>query len=115
MLREPGRPSTQPRPSSADGLSPYAAAALDEACRKILAAPNGAQEATLNCEAFSIGTLAGANAIPEVFARRTLLWIAAQIVNFDFGRPWYPAEIERKVNRAFDDGMRHPRAGNHAP
>jgi hypothetical protein len=61
------------------GLSPYAEAALDSACRRIKAAPDGQQEATLNSEAFAIGTLAGANAIPEAFARRTLLWAANQI------------------------------------
>src|SRR5262249_5686734 len=44
------------------GLSPYAEAALDSACRKIMAASAGVQEITLNGECFSIGTLAGAGA-----------------------------------------------------
>jgi hypothetical protein len=115
-LRPPQPPqlagATPPDPVS--GLSPYASAALDSACRKILAAPHGAQEATLNGEAFSIGILAGAGGIPEAFARRALQWSGAQIVSFDFRRLWLPAEIERKVNRAFDAGMRHPRAGRDA-
>ncbi len=97
-----------------NGLSPYAEAALDSACRKIRAAPDGEQEATLNGEAFSIGTLAGAGAIPEAFARRTLLWAAAQIPSLDPRRPWRSTEIERKVNRAFDDGTRQPRVVRHA-
>jgi Bifunctional DNA primase/polymerase, N-terminal len=92
------------------GLSPYAEAALDSACRKILAAPAGQQEATLNAESFSVGTLAGAAGIPEALARRTLIWAAAQIASFDPHRPWRRHEIEAKVDRAFDDGMRHPRA-----
>jgi hypothetical protein len=37
-------------------LSPYSEAALDRACRRIIGAPNGDQETTVNAEAFSIGT-----------------------------------------------------------
>jgi hypothetical protein len=108
---EPRRPNANDRLNPVPGLSHYAEAALDSACRRILAASDGVQEATLNGEAFAIGTLAGAGAIPEAFARRALLWAAAQIPSFDPRRPWHGAEIEAKVNRAFDAGMRHPRAG----
>jgi putative DNA primase/helicase len=113
----PKEPQPQQRSKPVDpvsGLSPYAEAALDSACRRILAAPAGTQEATLNSECYSIGTLAGADAIPEGFARRTLLWAASQIASFDPRRPWRSAEIEQKVAHAFDDGMRHPRGGRHA-
>jgi hypothetical protein len=92
-----------------EGLSRYAEAALDDACRKILAAPAGSQEATLNGEAWSIGTLAGAGGIPPDFARRALLYAARQIPSYDPRRLWSPAEIERKVNSAFDAGLRRPR------
>jgi hypothetical protein len=109
----PQRQGSKPR-EPVNGLSPYAEAALDSACRKIMAAPDGSQEATLNGEVFSIGTLAAAGAIPEGFARRTLLWAAAQIPSLDPRRPWRAAEIERKVDHAFGDGMRHPRGGAHA-
>jgi hypothetical protein len=96
------------------GLSPYAEAALDRACRAIIGAPDGEQEVTLNGEAFAIGTLAGAGAIPQEFAQRTLIWAAQQIPNHDHCRPWHAAEIERKVTRAFGDGMRHPRNARRA-
>jgi putative DNA primase/helicase len=91
------------------GLSPYAEAALDRACRKIISAPAGVQEITLHGECFSMGTLAGAGGIPIDFAVRTLLWAARQIPNHDASRPWRDADLVRKVERAFTEGMRHPR------
>lgn len=94
-----------------DGLSPYARAALNSACRNIVSSPSGEQEATLNAEAFAIGTLAGAGGIPEGFALRTLLWAASQIRDHDSRRPWRAAEIEDKVKRAFADGLSRPREG----
>ena len=91
------------------GLSPYAEAALDSACRRIITASDGEQEPTLNAESFGIGTLAGAAAIPADFARLALIWAARQVRDFDHGRPWRAAELENKVNRAFEDGLHHPR------
>src|SRR5436309_3268914 len=45
----------------------YVVAALDKAARAIINAPGGEQEATLNAECFSIGTLSGAgNAAEEI-------------------------------------------------
>jgi hypothetical protein len=101
-------PSAKPV-KPATGLSPYAEAALDKACRNIITAAAGEQERTLNAEAFAIGTLAGAGAIPADFARRALVWAACQIRNYDPRRPWRPAEIVHKVERAFAAGMRRPR------
>lgn len=99
-----------PRPiRPTTGLSRHAEAALDAACRGIINAPDGRQETALNNEAFAIGTLAGAGAIPSQFAQRVLIWAALQMPDYDLRRPWPAAEIERKVNGAFADGMRHPR------
>ena len=94
------------RKRPASGLSPYAEAALDNACRRIIAAPSGEQEITVNREAFAIGTLAGAGAIPLDFARKVLVWAARQISNYDSRRPWRATEIDRKIERAFSDGLR---------
>ena len=103
------------RPSQrAIGLSRYAEAALDQAARAIINAPGGEQEATLNAECFSIGTLAGAGGIPTDFAKKVLVWAARQMRDLDPQRPWRPGEIEFKVARAFADGMRRPRDGRHA-
>ena len=96
------------------GLTRYAEAALDRACRAILAAPKGEQERTHNGEAFSIGTLAGAGALPADFARDVLKWAAGQLVSYDPHRPWRPGEAEAKAEHAFAAGMRHPREARYA-
>jgi hypothetical protein len=110
LPREPERIVREPV-EPADGLSPYARAALNGACRAIVAAPNGEQEATLNSESFAIGTLAGAGGIPETFALKTLLWAASRIHDYDTRHPWRAKDLEDKVKRAFADGLSHPREG----
>jgi hypothetical protein len=90
-------------------LTPYAERALDAACRAITNAAAGEQERTLNAEVFSVATLAGAGGIPADLARRVLYWAASQMPNYDPRRPWRAAELARKIDRAFDDGLRHPR------
>jgi len=109
LPRAPERVSAARPVKPATGLSPYAEAALDSAGRRIIAAPPGQQEATLNAEAFAIGTLAGAAAIPSDFARGVLIWAARRMPDHDLRRPWHSRQIENKVNRALDDGMRRPR------
>jgi Bifunctional DNA primase/polymerase, N-terminal len=111
LPREPRQPALASRPvRPTTGLSPYADAALDSACRRIIAAAAGEQEITLNGETFAIGTLASAGVIPFDFARRVLLWAARQMRDYDHRHPWRAAEIERKVNHAYEAGLRHPRA-----
>jgi putative DNA primase/helicase len=115
LPRQPTQPAKIGRPPKPTiGLSPYADAALDGACRRIIAAANGEQESTLNGEAFAIGTLAGAGEIPPDFARRALIWAARQMPDYYHRHPWRATEIERKVNRAFSDGMRQPREARRA-
>lgn len=113
LPREPERPAVVRPTRPPTGLSAYAEAALDSACRRIIAAPNGEQRDTVNAEAFAIGTLTGAGAIPRDFAYRALLWAAAQMPSYDPLRPWRTREIEDKVRQAFEDGCRHPREGRH--
>ncbi len=114
LPREPKRLESAQPVKPVTGLSPYASAALDSACRRIVAATNGEQEATLNGEAFAIGTLAGAGAMPEAFARRTLIWATTKVPNYNPRRPWRPAELVQKIERAFDAGRAHPREARHA-
>jgi hypothetical protein len=108
MPRQPERVIREPV-EAVDELSPYARAALDSACRNIIGAGNGEQEATINSECFSIGSLAGAQAIPENFALEALLWAATQIRDYDSRRPWLASDLENKVRRAFDAGFDRPR------
>jgi hypothetical protein len=107
--REPKRESASKPVEATDGLSPYARAALNSACRNITQAPNGEQEATLNSESLAIGSLAASGGIPETFALRSLLWAGSQIRDYDHKRPWGKTEIEDKIKRAFTDGLRKPR------
>ena len=58
-MREPERVEAPEPVKPTTGLSPYAEAALDSACRRIISKPVGEQESELNGESFSIGTLAG--------------------------------------------------------
>jgi putative DNA primase/helicase len=95
-----------------DGLSPYARAALDSACRNIVNAGNGEQEETINGECFAVGSLAGGGAIPEGFALGTLLWATSRIRDYDTRRPWRTTELNDKVKRAFADGLSRPRAAH---
>jgi hypothetical protein len=113
LPREPQRIAEAAPVKPTIGLSPYAEEALDAACRRIKAARAVEQEATLNGEAFAIGTLAGAGAVPADFARRALVRTAQQIPDYDHRRPWRAAELVRKVERAFDEGTRQPRGAQH--
>lgn len=90
-------------------LSRYAEAALDGAVRRILTAGPGAQETTLNSEAYSIGQLAGGGVIPSGLCVDSLLWAARQMSSHDKRRPWRQTELDRKVRAAFTDGLRRPR------
>jgi putative DNA primase/helicase len=111
LPREPVRiVSSSAKPIEPEiGLSRYAEAALDSACRAIIRAPCGEQDNTLWSEVFSIATLAGAGAIPERFAHDALLWAAGQMPSYDRKRPWPRADIEDKVARAFAAGKASPR------
>jgi hypothetical protein len=91
------------------GLSRYAEAAINAACNAIRRAGPGEQEGTLNAESFSIGTLAGAGAIPAELALRALLHAAGCMADYDARWPWRSEEIDLKVRRSFNAGMTHPR------
>lgn len=95
------------QPSS--GLSRYGEAALENACRRILDSGDGEQELTLNRQAYAIGRLAGAGAVPAGFALRVLKFAAQRIASHDPGHPWRSDALDQKVSRAFSDGMRNPR------
>lgn len=107
-VEEERRPQTQRHHDTA-ALSRYAEAALDNAAKRVMAAPAGEQETTLNTEVFGIAQLAGGGVIPPGVALDGMLWAARQMPSHDRRRPWRPTEIERKVRAAFMDGLREPR------
>jgi hypothetical protein len=98
-----------PRPARPVRLDRYGEAALDNAVRRIVEAPAGAQEITLNAEAYGIGRLAGSGTIPGGLALEALLWATQRLSCHDARRPWRPADLERKVRDSFLDGLRRPR------
>jgi hypothetical protein len=109
---KPSRPAHPIQPVI--GLDRYGESAIIAACNAIAGAPGGQQESTLNAECFSIGTLAGAGAIPADIALRALLRAAETMPDHDPGYPWRPEEIDLKVRRAFEAGRRQPRAARRA-
>jgi hypothetical protein len=117
LLAATAPPAEEPRsaagPRYVGKLSPYGAAALDAAVKRIVEAGPGKQEVTLNGEAFSIGQLAGGNVIPAGLALDGLLWAAQRMPSFDKHRPWRAVELERKVKAAFTDGLHEPREAPH--
>lgn len=90
-------------------LSPYAEAVLDSAFRRIIDAPAGQQEITLNKEAFALATLVAAWGMPPGLALDALHKAAGKMPIYDRRRPWRQKELDRKVTDAFAAGLRHPR------
>jgi hypothetical protein len=109
----PSRPISSKPIEACAGLSRYGEAAINAACDAIVRAGPGQQETTLNSEAFSIGTLAGAGAVPADLALRALLRAATAMPDHKHQWPWRPEEIDLKVRRAFNAGLHHPRGVHH--
>jgi hypothetical protein len=97
------RPQSATRPFAAE--TAYARVALKRACLAIEEAPDGEQEATLNKECFSIGGLIGGGELDYETAIAALF--AAADLMPAYAEPW--RDVEAKVRRAVDDGMRLPR------
>jgi hypothetical protein len=104
---EPQAPSAEPR--SQIKLSRYGEAALDNAVKRIIDAPAGEQEVTLNREVYSIARLAGGGAIPPHVALEALSWAASQMPSYDHRRPWRRNDLDRKIRLTFMDGLNKPR------
>ena len=95
------------------GWGPYPAyirAALLSAYENIAGAPIGQQDVTLIREAFSIGTLVGAGAMPRTLAIDMLVDAGLQMTNAPGRRSWCEREIRDKVDRSVAAGEHHPRA-----
>jgi hypothetical protein len=97
----------QGRPS--DGLSRYGEGAFDAAVKAIMRAPQGAQEKTVNAEAYSLGQLVAGGEIPERLALDGLIAAARRMPSYDSGRPWNPDKLAEKIKRAVAEGKAVPR------
>jgi hypothetical protein len=115
LPKEPERLRMTPRGPirPAGKLSPYAEGALRTAYWGIVRAPDGTQEATLNAESFSLGTLVASGGLPPHTALALLNAAAERMPTYDRLRPWRAKDLERKVADAFTAGLRNPRAARH--
>ena len=108
--QQPTKARASARPLKLDNATPvYFRSALDRAAQAIKTAAKGRQNYTLNREAFSIGQLVAAKAIPESTARRVLFDAAAGMFNHDPNRPWTAVQITRMVDRCFAQAASKPR------
>ena len=106
VLRDfPGEPPRSPQPLSCD---PWALqqgrTALERACNRIVTAPCGSQESTLNTECYSIGGMIGRGDIDYEEAHAAL-FAAAQAMPA-YKRPW--TGLSEHVDRSLEDGMARP-------
>jgi hypothetical protein len=91
----------------------YGQAALEDACNRILDAPDGFQELTINRETFSLGSLIAIGELTQKEAETELHATASRVVSYDPSWPWAPGEVQRNMARALTAGMRHPRQRHH--
>jgi hypothetical protein len=109
VIYEPPPQMETPRPVVKQPLSRYGEAALDAAVNGILSAPAGQQYTTLNRQVFTIAALVAGGLIPSPLALEALHWAARRMVSHDARRPWHVRDLDKIVNAAFLDGLRHPR------
>jgi putative DNA primase/helicase len=106
---EPPHVDNSPRPVVRLRLSTYGEKALDNAIDHIVHALAGEQRDTLNREVYGIARLVAGGVIPSPLALDALHWAARQMQNHNPRRPWRSAELQKAVQAAFLDGLRHPR------
>ena len=78
--------------------------ALEQACHAIENAPNGAQEFTLNKQAYTVGGMVARGDMAWAEAREALIAAAKRMPAY--GKPW--RKLDAKVERALEDGMARP-------
>lgn len=83
----------------------YGRVALENAVKRILSAPNGEQQKTLNEQAYGIGRLVGGKIVPEGVARRALMHAATGMRAHK--EPW--RGLDAIVDRALAEGAENPK------
>jgi hypothetical protein len=109
----PEAPQPQESAKPIGELTPYCETAIRNAHRRIVEAPNGQQEATLNREAFGLASLVGGYGMPPALALAALDSAVRKMPSYDRRRPWRQKELHRKVTDAFAAGLRRPRQVSH--
>jgi len=101
---EPERIARVPRIKTT--LTPYCEAALRNTYQRIVEAPCGQQETTLNNAAFALGGLIASRGMPADAALELLQLAASKMPIYDTSRPWRQKELDRKIRDALTDGLR---------
>jgi hypothetical protein len=100
--------SGPPQPQQPLSCDPYALergrTALERACARIVAAPNGTQEMTLNRECFSIGGWVGRGDVDYAEAHAALF--AAALEMPAYAKPW--TGLSERVDHSLEDGVARP-------
>jgi hypothetical protein len=98
-----------PRQATRHGGTAYGLKGLDNECHAVTRAPFGRQEPALNEAGLKVGALIAGGELEEGPAVAELLAAARGIASEPGREPWTPAEIEKKVRRAVQDGKARPR------
>ncbi len=101
--------ATEPLPTPGSIGQGYGTTALLDECAKVLAAPDGAQEETLNNAALKIGGLVAGGEILRAFAERELIAAGMAMTNHKASAPWTKQMVTKKVQHGLDDGAKEPR------
>jgi hypothetical protein len=83
-------------------------AALLIAIERILNAPDGEQQRTLNGMSYFIGRLIGSGELPSEFALKILLREAVRIPSYNPANPWRRGQVEQVVKRGVEQGRKRP-------
>ncbi len=113
LLKPAPAPTPQPmapRPRADDSHgTPYGMRALDAECAAVCNAPFGQQEGTLNEAGLKLGALSAGGELDPSYARSSLIRAALAMPSQGGREPWTPQDVQKKAERAFEDGMRKPR------
>ena len=112
QLTPPPAPAPQPmapRARTDTHGTAYGMKALDDECASVCNAGFGTQEHTLNAAGLKLGALAAGGEIDPSYARSSLIRAALAMPSQGGREPWTPQDVQKKAERAFDDGMRKPR------
>jgi hypothetical protein len=109
LMPKPAKEARLGAAATTNTLTDYGEAALTSATNRIMEAPAGEQEVTLNGECYGIGTLAGAGGVPVELALEVLMIAGRAMKSHDPRRPWRPGQVEEKVRTAFAAGLARPR------
>lgn len=107
---EPEPAPEAPRPSVAGNVTSYAVAALASACGRVEAAHPGVQCETLDHEGYGIGRLVAGGVVGRGEALAALVAAGCRMRCQAGRRPWTAGGVRWRVERAFGQAARAPRA-----